>query len=248
MKRPRILSMRSSRSLSIGLTLALAGGLAVGTSASFNGSASNRDNTLATASLTAPADLAAAPAGNGVALTWGAGSFGGGTGFGHRVMSRTIGVEADPRDGIDGPSDTCAASDTFTTSAARTAAAVTSATHANAAARVAGSYACYRVDAEYPAAPATSQWYSQTGNPTAVVMLGHVVKSIVAHNGCMALTAQMGRRYRDNKSVDITGMPSPSFTPTTTAGVLTSATDTAAICTTANTATSTCRPVPTGTI
>lgn len=349
MKRPRILSKDSSRSLSIALTLVLAAGLVTGTSASFIGSASNRDNTLATASLTAPASLSATAAGTGVSLAWQAGSFGGGTGFGHRVMSHTMGVQPDPRDGSSGATGTCNATDTFTTAAARTNAATVTATHANAATSVAGSYACYRVDSEYPASPAASQWYSQNGNPTAVVMLGHVVKSIVGFNGdtpgsvdqgdsfvitfnqavnvatgpvstnnqtgspssgddvclesssgvinigrdsintncsasqsvsvgrvtgltmsptgerpgyhatytwsscpvagqCEVLTVQLGRRYRDNKDVAITGTPAPSFQPTTTSGALRSASGAAALCTTANTATSTCRPVPIGSI
>lgn len=346
-KRPRLLSKQSSRSLSIALTLAISSGLVASTSASFNGSTSNPDNTLSTASLTAPAGLSAVPAGDDVALAWGAGSFGGGTGFGHRVMSHSMGVEADPRDGLDGPAGTCGASDAFTTTAARTAASVTSATHANAALDAAGSWACYRADAEYPAAPAAGQWYSQNNNPTATVLLGHVVRSVVGYNGgdasrfddgdsfvltfnqavniatgpvstnnqtgtpssghdvcivsssgminigrtqigtncattqavsvgrlmgltmspggerggyhatytwsdcpvagqCNVLTVLVGRRYRDNKNVDVS-MTSASLAPTTSAGTLTSTTG-AAICATVNTATSTCRPVPTGTM
>lgn len=343
------LPRESRRSLSIALTLVLASGLVVGTSATFNASTSNDDNTFATASLTAPQALTASPSGNSIVLSWTAGSFGGGTGFGHQVQERNLGVEPDPRDGAEGPSDECSESDTFTVTVGRTDAATTTLTHSDgSSASVAGSYACYRVDTEYPAAPSTGQWFSQDDNPLAVVMLGHVARAVSIVNGglpakidehdvvtvtfnqpvniatgptntnnpggvpssgtdvcvqastgtinlgrtgslnkdcanthavkvgritgilmggsgrpsyhatytwsdcpvagqCRVLTITIGRRYRGSLDVPVTVMTSPSLAPSTSSGVLTSATGGVAICTAANTSTATCRPVPVGT-
>lgn len=348
-RRRRLLSRESSRSLSIAFTLVLASGLVAGTSASFNAGTDNRDNKMAMAALTAPTALTATPAAGDVNLAWGAGSFGGGTGFGHRVMVRNLGVEPGVRDGLDGPASTCSASDTFTSTPARTGASTTSVTHTGAVSGAAGSYACYRVETEYPASPATAQWFSQTGNPVATVMLGHVVRTVTAVNGggpgdvdegdsfvltfnqavniatgpvttddpsgspttghdvcvdsssgtinlgrvaigtncgagqavtvgritgltmtpggerpgyhatytwsdcptagqCHTLTILLGRRYRDNKTVTVTGTTSPSFAPTATVGWLQSASGAGQLCNITNTATQTCRPVPTGTV
>jgi hypothetical protein len=65
---------------------------------------------------------------------------------------------------------------------------------------------------------------------------------------CRVLTATVGKRYRESKDIDVTGVASPSFTPTAIAGKLTSATGSAALCSAANSATTTCQPIPTGTI
>lgn len=344
------MSREAGRSLTIAFAVILGSGFVVGTSASFNGSTKNGANTFSSAALTAPQTLAAAPSGADVALGFVAGSFGGGTGFGHRIMQRNMGVEPDPRDGLNPASGTCANTDTFTIAAGRTTAAVTTLTHTGAGATsVAGSYACYRADTEYPASPSTANWFSQSNNPVAMVMLGHVVKSVIGANGgdsgqidqgdvftitfnqpvniatgptstnntsgipttgndicvrstdgtiafgrtlynstctssqgvvvgrlsgttmspsneypnyhatwswadcpvagqCRVLTATFGRRYRDNTDVNVTGITSPSFAPTTNANFLKSAAGNVVICNAANTATSTCRPVPTGTI
>jgi hypothetical protein len=65
---------------------------------------------------------------------------------------------------------------------------------------------------------------------------------------CRQLSATVGRRYRGTRDVTVMPAAAPSVTPTATAGLLTSASGGAALCSVANTATSTCRPVPTGTI
>jgi hypothetical protein len=335
----------------IGLALMMTSGFITGTSASFNASASNRNSSYATASLTAPSALAASVSGNDVSLSWSAGSFGGGTGFGHRIQTRSMGVQADPRDGQSTPG-TCAATDTFSTTAVRTNAATTTATHTGASSSAnAGSWLCYRADTEYPANPSPAQWFSQTGNPVAAVMVGHVVRSVSAANGgtagsvgqgdvftftfnqavniatgpsntnnnpnnapttgndvcvdptggvivfgrggtdlntacsasnigivgtvsglsftsngqppayhavwswsdcpaagqCRSLSVTLGKRYLEKKDYAVTSV-SASFTPSTTAGALTSAAGGVAICTAANTSTSTCRPVAAGSV
>lgn len=339
----------AKRSLMIAFVVILGSGFVVGTTASFTSNTSNRGNTFSSAALTAPQGLTGTAAGTDVNLGWTAGSFGGGTGFGHRVLERSLGVQADPRDGSAAPG-ACADTDTFGTAVGRTAAATTTLTHSGiGVASSAGSYACYKVDTEYPASPGTAAWFSQNGNPVASVMLGHVVKSVNAVNvltlgtfeegdlftftfnqavniatgptstnnptgkpttgndvcvvgadgtitfgrtiydtdcaasqsyvvgrvsgltlapsgekdnyhaawtwsdcpvagQCRQLTATIGKRYRGRKDVTVSATTSSSLTPTAVTGWLTSATGGAALCSDANTATSTCRPVPTGSV
>lgn len=341
------MSREAGRSLMIAFAVILGSGFVLGTSASFIGSTKNPGNTFSSASLTPPQTLTAAASGLDMSLSWVAGSFGGGTGFGHRVMQRNMGVQADPRTGSAPPAGTCAASDTFTIAAGRTSAATTTLTHTNGGATsVAGSYGCYRVDTEYPASPSTAQWFSQTSNPVAVVMLGHVVKSVQVLDGgttpgqlfdgdrininfnqpvniatgptsnnnptgtpttgndvcavssdgmlvigrqvfntncttsqvgivgkitglslsgetpnyvatytwsdcpvagsCRTLSVLVGRRYKGKKDLTASVTATASFEPIANASYLQSTTGAATLCNAANTATTTCRPVPTG--
>jgi hypothetical protein len=177
---------RSATLTAIGLVLlALVFGPAVAdTTASFNASTANTGS-VALASVDAPTGATATITGDDVTVTWTPGAIDDGSPIGHRLRRFSSGmVEADPKDGLDAPTG-CTEGATFPNSPnIRTPAGVDEHTDANVGSTSAsGSYRCYRIEAEYPAAPATARWSSQIGNAVVLVQIGHAVKTFQLVDG-----------------------------------------------------------------
>jgi hypothetical protein len=149
------------------------------TTAAFTASVAPATSDLAIASMAAPTGLVATPVGDDVALSWASGSITGGDAVGHRMATAWLGIEPGVRDGRDVPAGctdeggllplTRVAGGTFTSTGA--------------AWLVPGSWRCYGVRADYPAAPSPASWSSVTGNPVAAVQVGHVVRSVTLVDG-----------------------------------------------------------------
>jgi hypothetical protein len=160
------------------------------TTAAFTASVAPATSELAIASMAAPTALVATPVDDDVALSWASGSITGGD-VGHRVATAWLGVEPGVRDGHDIPAGCTDESDLLPLTR------MTGATFASTGAAwlVPGSWRCYGVRAEYPAAPSPASWSSVTGNPVAAVQVGHVVRSVALVDGGSAGKLRSGDRF-----------------------------------------------------
>ncbi|HYD09301.1 MAG TPA: hypothetical protein VEA78_04295 [Acidimicrobiales bacterium] len=140
-----------------------------GTFASFSATTSNEGSVSADVVLQ-PTGLAAEAVGDDVVLTWDpAGMASGASGFGHRVEGRSLGVGDTEPAGCDPDTGTWSWSGRFGEDGTGTRV-------GGGGSATAGSWWCFRVRGEYPAAPATARWQRDAAEAV-VVKVGHVVES-----------------------------------------------------------------------
>lgn len=181
-----------------------AGGIAAGTSATFDATTSNLSS-FSTDALNAPRNLTVTPVGNAIEVAWTPGSMASGeTSFTHRV-TRTAWSTSEP---------TCTASSAFTTSVASLGSGAASTSIDTTSVR--GQWTCVTVDIAHPVT--NPFWFSQE-NAVEKVQAGHVVRSVTISNGGAAGTIDSGDviELRFNQQVDVASGPVSTNATGTTA-------------------------------
>lgn len=166
------------------------------TNAAFQAATENATSEVATASLAPATAPTATLSGADVEVTWSSGSMSSGDPVGHRLRRR-VAVEPDPKDGLDGPT-TCDGSVAFPNSPViRLATDITSYLDVGVSTTaVSGSYRCYEISTEYPAAPTNARWTTVEGMPVAIVQVGSAVKTLELIDGGTPGLLRAGDQFR----------------------------------------------------